>query len=85
MAVGIRVKLPGLSQLMVDFSHLLDDQWYIVIAFVVLTIGGFIYWRRSARGRRQWDRIKLRIPAKIGNASFVVIVRSSSSTCGNSE
>jgi type IV pilus assembly protein PilC len=37
---------------------------------VVLTIGtvvGFRSWKRSSWGRPQWDRLRLRIPFKIGD------------------
>ena len=60
-------KLPALTQFMVGFSHLIRNQWYLVILFFVVTIGGFLFWKRSERGRRQWDRVKLRIPVKIGD------------------
>ncbi|HEV3055022.1 MAG TPA: type II secretion system F family protein [Solirubrobacteraceae bacterium] len=60
-------KLPTLSQFMVDFSHLLTKQWYILILFVVVTIGGFLWFKRSKWGRPHWDAFKLRVPLKIGD------------------
>jgi type IV pilus assembly protein PilC len=60
-------KLPALSQVMVDFSHLLDNQWYIMIALVVVTVAGFLYFKRSKWGKPHWDAFKLRIPLKIGD------------------
>ncbi len=60
-------KLPALSQFMVDFSHLLTKQWYILIAFVVVTIGSFLWFKRSKWGRPHWDAFKLRVPLKIGD------------------
>jgi type IV pilus assembly protein PilC len=59
--------LPTLTQFMVGFSHLIRHQWYLLILFIILAVGGFIFWRRSERGQRQWDRFKLRIPMKIGD------------------
>jgi type IV pilus assembly protein PilC len=59
-------KLPALSQFMVDFSHLLDDQWYIVIAFVAVMVTAFLAFKRSKWGRPYWDAFKLRIPLHIG-------------------
>ncbi|HTU88350.1 MAG TPA: type II secretion system F family protein [Solirubrobacteraceae bacterium] len=59
-------KLPALTQFMVNFSHLVTKQWYILIAVVVLATGGFIALRRNQRGRDLWDAFKLRIPMKIG-------------------
>ncbi|HSO99600.1 MAG TPA: type II secretion system F family protein, partial [Solirubrobacteraceae bacterium] len=60
-------KLPALSQFMVDFSHLLINQWYIVLFVPPAAAGAWIVWKRSDMGRRQWDAFKLRIPMKIGD------------------
>lgn len=59
--------LPALTQFMVNLSHLVDHQWYILILVVAGATTGFIYWKRSGRGRAQWDALKLRIPLKIGD------------------
>jgi type IV pilus assembly protein PilC len=60
-------KLPALSQFMVDFSHLVDDQWYILIIVVVALLVSFISFKRSKWGRPHWDAFKLRVPLKIGD------------------
>jgi type IV pilus assembly protein PilC len=59
--------LPTLTQFMVGLSHLIDDQWYLVLLFVIGSVATFIFWKRSDRGRAQWDAFKLRIPLKIGD------------------
>lgn len=60
-------KLPALSQFMVNFSHLLTKQYYILILGVAGLVGGFVYFKRSKWGRPHWDAFKLRIPMKIGD------------------
>jgi type IV pilus assembly protein PilC len=60
-------KLPALTQFMVNLSHLINNQWYILIAVVAGSVFAFIKWKRSKRGRAQWDAFKLRIPLKIGD------------------
>jgi type IV pilus assembly protein PilC len=60
-------KLPGLSQFMVNFSNALTGQWYLFVLVTVGIVVGFISWKRSKWGRSQWDRLKLRIPMKIGD------------------
>jgi type IV pilus assembly protein PilC len=60
-------KLPGLSQFMVDFSHLLTQRYYVLVGFVVAVVAGFLYFKRSKWGRPHWDAFKLRIPLKIGD------------------
>ena len=59
-------KLPALTQFMVNFSHLVTHQWYILIVVVGAAVGGFISVKRSEKGRDAWDAFKLRIPMKIG-------------------
>jgi type IV pilus assembly protein PilC len=60
-------KLPAISQFMVDFSHLVDSQWYILIGVIVVLAVSFITCKRSQWGRPRWDAFKLRIPMKIGD------------------
>ncbi len=59
--------LPALTQFMVGLSHMVNHQWYILIGGIALGLTAFIYWKRSKRGRTQWDALKLRIPLKIGD------------------
>jgi type IV pilus assembly protein PilC len=59
--------LPTLTQFMVGFSHLLDNQWYILILVVGALVVAFLYFKRSKWGRPHWDAFKLRIPLKIGD------------------
>jgi type IV pilus assembly protein PilC len=59
-------KLPALTQLMVDLSHLVTHRAYVLVGAVALLVGGFISFRRSKWGRPHWDAFKLRVPMKIG-------------------
>jgi type IV pilus assembly protein PilC len=59
-------KLPALTQFMVNFSHIVTHQWYLLILFLGGSIGGFIAMKRNQRARDVWDAFKLRIPMKIG-------------------
>jgi len=55
-------KLPALSQFMVDCSHLVDNQWYILVMVVALSVIAFVSFKRSKWGRPRWDAFKLRVP-----------------------
>ena len=57
--------LPKLTQYVVDVSDLLKHRWYIIFPAFGLSIFGFLKWKKSEGGRKQWDRFKLRVP-KIG-------------------
>ena len=59
-------KLPALTRDTVSASNVVRHEGYVlVIAAVVLAIG-FRKWKASAGGRPQWDRLRLKAPAKIG-------------------
>jgi len=60
-------KLPAITQVSVTASHIVTGQWYLLIAGTFGTIIGFKKWKKSPWGHRQWDTIKLKIPAKIGD------------------
>jgi type IV pilus assembly protein PilC len=59
-------KLPGLSQFMVDFTHLLTRRWYVLVVVVAALAAGFLAAKRSRWGRPRWDAFKLRVPLRIG-------------------
>jgi type IV pilus assembly protein PilC len=59
-------KLPALTQFMVNFSHLVTHQWYVLIIGTGGSVAGFLYFKRSSWGRDRWDAFKLRVPMKIG-------------------
>src|SRR5438270_5239357 len=60
-------KLPALTRFTVGLSHLVTHQWYLIILVVAGSAIGFIKWKKSNRGRAQWDSFKLRVPLKIGD------------------
>jgi type IV pilus assembly protein PilC len=64
--------LPTLTAWVVKFSDFLRGNWYIV--FPVLGAVGFGLRRakRTEQGRRVWDRIKLKVPMKIGQVVLKV-------------
>ena len=67
--------LPGLTQALLDFSHLLTGYWYIFIAL----IGGLIYTfkrvNKTDRGQYKIDEFKLRFPILGELATKVAISR----------
>ncbi|MEA2472298.1 MAG: type pilus assembly protein PilC [Thermoleophilaceae bacterium] len=59
--------LPPITKFTVAFSNLLTGQWYLCIAVSFGLVTAFKKWKKTERGREQWDRFKLRIPWKIGD------------------
>src|SRR5215216_4227039 len=60
-------KLPKLTQIVVDASHVMQNRWYIIFPAFFGSIYGFFRWKKSERGRKHWDRFKLKVPMKIGD------------------
>jgi len=60
-------ELPAITKVSVGMSHFVTGRWYLLIGIVVGTIFLFRKWKKSTWGRFQWDAIKLKFPAKIGD------------------
>src|SRR3989440_5917806 len=65
-------KLPTLTQYVVNASNVLRGNWYIIFPLVFMTIWGIRRFKRTEQGRRVWDRMKLKIPMKIGDVVLKV-------------
>ncbi len=59
--------LPFMTQVSVTASHAITDRWYLIIGGAVILFMAFRYWKRSETGKIQWDKLKLRIPFRIGD------------------
>jgi type IV pilus assembly protein PilC len=64
---GGSAELPFLTQITVGVSDALRGYWFVIVPGLIAAAFGFVQWKRTDAGRRQWDRIKLRIPAHIGD------------------
>ena len=60
-------KLPTLTQYVVALSNFIKSDWWLIIFVSFGTVFGFKRWRKTAHGRRNWDRFKLKLPMKIGD------------------
>jgi type IV pilus assembly protein PilC len=59
-------KLPALTRYTIDVSNLIRHDWWIILLLVVGVVYGLRRWKSSETGRAQWDRLRLKAPAKIG-------------------
>ena len=64
---GESAELPFMTQISVGMSTVVTQYWYALLLGIPLLIFAFSRWRKTESGREQWDRIKLRLPAKIGD------------------
>jgi type IV pilus assembly protein PilC len=65
-------ELPTLTQQVVNASNLLRHDWFIIFPVVGLSVWGLLRAKKTERGRQAWDRLKLRIPMKIGDVVLKV-------------
>jgi type IV pilus assembly protein PilC len=64
--------LPTLTQYVVAASDVLRTKWFIIFPGLGFSIWGIRRYKRSESGRKKWDRIKLKIPMKIGGVVLKV-------------
>jgi type IV pilus assembly protein PilC len=59
-------QLPTLTQWVVNVSEFLRGNYYFVFPAIAVAFFGLRKAKRTEQGRRVWDRMKLKIPMKIG-------------------
>jgi type IV pilus assembly protein PilC len=59
--------LPWMTQVTVSASHLATHWGWLILILAGVLGYLFHYWKRSERGRPQWDALRLKIPFKIGD------------------
>lgn len=59
-------ELPMITQISVDASNFITSSWWAAAAIAAAIVISFRRWKTSSWGRPQWDRLRLRIPMKIG-------------------
>jgi type IV pilus assembly protein PilC len=64
---GESSSLPFPTQMTVFASKAVTSYWYILVPGFIASVVGFLRWKKTDLGRRQWDRMKLKIPFKIGD------------------
>jgi type IV pilus assembly protein PilC len=60
-------ELPKPTQIVMKMSYALRHWWFIIFPAIGAMIFAFRRLKRTERGRKVWDRFKLRIPMRIGD------------------
>ncbi len=60
-------ELPFMTQITVGVSHAVTDYWFIILPVLGLLAFALLRWRGTDHGRAALDRIKLKLPFKIGD------------------
>ncbi len=66
--------LPFLTQWVLNASNFLKATWFILFPGVIGGIFGLKKFLKSEAGRRRWDRVKLKLPMKIGDVVLKVVM-----------
>jgi type IV pilus assembly protein PilC len=64
---GETAELPLLTRITMGCSNVITGYWFVWIPATIAAAVGFMQWKKTERGRVQWDRIKLRIPFHVGD------------------
>jgi type IV pilus assembly protein PilC len=59
-------ELPKITQFLVGLSEKGRKHFYLIPVVFATPVFAFRFWVGRESGRRQWDRIKLRLPMKVG-------------------
>jgi type IV pilus assembly protein PilC len=59
--------MPAPTQLCISVSNLLTHYWFAILPGLVFVFWIFFRWKKTERGKDQWDRLILRLPFKIGD------------------
>jgi type IV pilus assembly protein PilC len=59
-------QLPMLTRVMMTLSNLMKNYWFILLPALILMFWGIKRWKKTDKGRRSWDRVKLKLPMKLG-------------------
>jgi type IV pilus assembly protein PilC len=64
---GADTTLPLMTRITVGVSDFVTHKWFILLPGLALIAYVFLRWKKTDRGRLQWDRFKLKIPMNIGD------------------
>ncbi|HEY2326625.1 MAG TPA: type II secretion system F family protein [Gaiellaceae bacterium] len=67
-------QLPTLTQYVVKLSTTLRGYWYIIFPFWAAVGFGFVRGKRTETGRRLWDKMRLRLPMRIGDTVLKITI-----------
>jgi len=66
MYTDLEGELPSLTRLMMGISNMLKHYWFILFPVLLLVAWGLVRLKKTEQGRRGWDRMKLKLPMKLG-------------------
>ena len=59
---GFGAELPFMTRLLIGFSDFMLNWWHALLLGIIAAVLTFNAWRKTRKGRYDWDRFKLKIP-----------------------
>jgi len=59
---GFKAELPFLTKMLIGFSNIMVETWYLQLAALIGAVFAFRAWIATRAGKYAWDRYKLKIP-----------------------
>ncbi|MFC1884870.1 type II secretion system inner membrane protein GspF [Thermodesulfobacteriota bacterium] len=59
---GMELALPWSTRALIAITDAIKNYWWLMFLVTIIMIAGIGLWIRTEKGRRTWDRIRLRIP-----------------------
>lgn len=75
MIEDMDVPVPWYTTLVVGVGNFMESYWWAVLIVIIAAIGGFIYYVNTEAGRKEWDRMQLRIPILGRLFQYIYITR----------
>jgi type IV pilus assembly protein PilC len=67
-------QLPSLTKVVLAASNVLRGYWFVIFPLLGGTVFGLLRYRKTEGGRRVWDRLRLKIPLKIGDTALKISI-----------
>lgn len=68
-------ELPGLTRMVMDLSDMVTNSWMEIFGGIVMVISGFMVWRKTESGAKQFDAMLLKIPVIGGVLKKIAVGR----------
>ena len=81
---GVSSQLPAITRLTVGMSNAVTGYWFVIFPGIAALAVAFFQFKKTKVGHAWWDRVKLRLPAHIGDiVQKVAIARWSRTLSGS--
>lgn len=71
----MNIEVPWYTHAIMWTGDFMSQYWWAVLVLILGSIGAFVYYIRTEEGRKEWDRIKLKIPVVGELLRFIYMAR----------